>query len=115
VAGGAVTAVVSLGVGRKQPSHPKAEITVGMRPDHHVKMVGHQAVSQEVDVQTGAAIGHGPDEGVVIDRAVKDGLSAISAIEDVIPSAGDRGSSGSGHISTYQQGDRQSEYWFRPH
>jgi len=48
-------AMISLGVGYQQPSHPAAEIAVGMGPVQQVEVVGHQAVSQQIDGQRAVA------------------------------------------------------------
>jgi len=105
---------MALGVGHQQPSHPPAQIAVGMGPDHQVEVVGHQAVSQQIDGPAGGGVGHGLDEGVVIGRLMENGLTAIAAIQEVVPDVGDGGSCGPWHDRILPQGIRQPQYSFRP-
>jgi len=106
--------MITLGVGHEQPSHPAAQIAIGMRPDHQVEVVGHQAVSQEIQGQAGGGIRHGLDESVVLGGLMDHGLAAIAAIENVIPHAGDGGSCGPWDDRILPQGSRQPQYSFRP-
>jgi hypothetical protein len=48
----------------EQPLHPAAVVAIGMRPDHEVKVVGYQAVSEYVHEDPGRSVGDGLDEGM---------------------------------------------------
>ena len=58
-----VMAMVPAGMRREQPLHPAAEITIGNRSDHQVKMVRHQTIAQQVDGQSCACVNRCLHEG----------------------------------------------------
>ena len=91
VARGAIMAMISPGVGHEQPLHSPAHVTVGVRPNHQVEMVGHKTVSQDVDGKSRLGVGHGVDERIVVGRLMENHLPAIAPIEDMTPDVGDRG------------------------
>jgi hypothetical protein len=93
----AVVAVIASGVGHEQPLHPSAQVAVGLRTDHQVKMVGHQTVPQHIHGKPSAGVNDGLDESVVVTGLTEDGLAAVAAIEHVIPHAAHRGSGSSRH------------------
>ena len=68
-----------------------------MGSQHQMKMVGHQAIAQQIDRHTGAARRPWPRRRRRNRRLVKNGLAAVAPIQGVIPHPADRGSSGSRH------------------
>ena len=67
------------------PLHPAADVTVGMRPEHNVKMIRHQAECQNPH-RAGAFVGlvKQVHEGLVIRVFMKHPLTSIPAVEDVV-------------------------------
>ena len=80
----AVVAMVAADVRREQPLHPMAEIAVAVRPQHQVKVIGHQAPRQNPHRQTLASGLEEPDEGRVIVLPVKHLAPAVPPIENVV-------------------------------
>jgi hypothetical protein len=60
-------------------------------------VVGHQAVSEDIQREPGAGIADGLDKGVIVSGLVKDGLSTITTVEDVVPHPADGRSGSSWH------------------
>jgi hypothetical protein len=52
-------------------------------------MVGHQAVSENIEREPGAGVDDGLDKGVIAAGLVKDGLSTIITVNDPVSHAAD--------------------------
>jgi hypothetical protein len=50
-------------------------------------MVGHQAISEDIEREPGAGVDDGLDKGVLVFGRVKGGLSTIIAVNDLVPHA----------------------------
>jgi len=48
-----------------------------------VEVLGHQAVSEDIQREPGAGV----DDGVIVSWLVEDGLAAVAAVENVVPHA----------------------------
>ena len=83
--------------------HPPAHLAGGVRKDHHVEVVGHHTVSQDVEGRSGLGVRDGLDEGIGVDRLMGDDRPAIAPIEDMISHVGDRDSFDPGHASRPSQ------------
>src|SRR5262245_57595579 len=56
VAGGLGVAVVALGMGHQELSHPAPEVVLGTGPEHQVEIVRHQAVAEDVRSNTSISL-----------------------------------------------------------
>jgi hypothetical protein len=99
----AVMAMVPPRVRHEHPLHPASHVAVSMGSDHQVKVVGHQAVAQDVHRQTGLRIDHRFNERIVIRRLRENGLAAVAPIQNVIPRLSDRCSCGPGRAQILQR------------
>jgi hypothetical protein len=80
VPAGTVMAVIASGVGHEQPLHPSAQVAVGLRTYHQVKMVRHQTVPEHIHGKPSAGVDDGLDEGVVVAGLMEYGLAAVAAL-----------------------------------
>ena len=85
VPGGTVVPMVAPRMGRKQPLHPTAEITIVMGPQEEMEMVRHQAVTEQINGYALASLGHRLDKSLVVGRFVKDGLPTVAPVQSVVP------------------------------
>jgi hypothetical protein len=85
VPGGTVMPMVSLHMGRKQPLHPTAGITIVMGPQEEMEMVRHQAVTEQINGYALASLGHRLDKSIVVGWLVKEGLPTVAPVQSVIP------------------------------
>jgi hypothetical protein len=84
--------------------HATAQVPVASRVDNQVEVVGHQAVSEDIQREPGAGIADGLDKGVIIvSGLVKGGLSTITTVEDVVPHPADGRSGSSWHPAIIKQ------------
>ena len=97
VAGGLVVLVVAADVCREQPLHPAGEIAVLARPEDQVKMVRHQAVTQEPHRNDFVGGVEETDEGLIIRPLVKHPLPGVPATENVVTISAGGVAVGSGH------------------
>jgi hypothetical protein len=68
-----------------------------------VEVSGHQAVSEDIQRKPGAGVDNGIDKGALVPGLVKDNLSTIATIEDVIPHAADGIAGSSWHAAILKQ------------
>ena len=54
----AVMAMVAPGMRREQLLHPTSQVAIMMRPQYKVEVVGHEAIPEQVQRQTGACVDH---------------------------------------------------------
>jgi hypothetical protein len=66
-------------------------------------MVGNQAVSENIEKEPGAGVDDGLDKGVSVSGLVKDGLSTIATVQDVVPHAADGRPGSSWHPTVLMQ------------
>ena len=81
---GFVGLAVAGNVRSKQPVHEAAKVAVLARPEAEMKVVGHQAVSQDAHLNAGAGLVKELHESVVIIGGMKNPVSGIAAINHVI-------------------------------
>ena len=103
-----IVLVVTADMGREQPRHVVAEITVCAWPNDKVKVVGHQAVSNQAHGHVLVGVAQEIEEGVEIAILVKDGTSAITAVKDVVTVAAKRNSQGTWHRRHNSTHERKS-------
>jgi hypothetical protein len=60
-------------------------------------------IAEDIQREPGVGVDDGLDKGAIVFGLVKDGLSAITTIEDVIPLAADGSSGSSWHASRIKQ------------
>ena len=109
VAGGLVVLVVAADVRREQPLHPAGQIAILARPEDQVKMIRHQAISEQPHRHDIVGGGEEADECLIIGRLVKHPLTGISAAEDVVAVATGRVAVRSGHGNMVTRGLMQSQ------
>src|SRR6476619_3830076 len=93
----AVVLVVSPHVRIEHPVHPAAQVAIGVRTKHEMKMVRHKAIRQHRHWNLDAGMADGLEEGKIIAILEKDFTTIVAAIDRVITNAADRGSRGTGH------------------
>lgn len=86
------------GVGDGQPLHEGGQVAVGLGPEGHVPVVGHQAVGEDAHGAQGLHLGHDSLEGGVVGGLFEQGHPAHATVEHVvnIPAGGWPGSPGHG-------------------
>ena len=84
-------------VRRQEPLHPSPEVALSQGSDDQVEMIGHDAITQDIQRQTDASVGHRLDEGVVVLGLVEDRFPPIPTVQYVVTKASDRGPCGSWH------------------
>lgn len=97
VAAAAMAPMVPANVRREQPLHPPREVAVVSRPQHKMKMVGHEAVAEHTYGQAFARRGKEITKGFIIGVVAKDAGPAIAAVDDVVTDSTDGSTSGSRH------------------
>ena len=60
-------------------------------------MIGHQAVSQDVQEETVRGVGHRGEECIVVGRFMEDGGAAVAPVEDVVTQPADGSTRGPWH------------------
>jgi hypothetical protein len=99
MAAASVVAMVAADVGSHQPLHPPAQVAVRSGSQHQMKVIGHQAIAQDVHGQA-LARGFQGDEGSVVLVLMEDLVPAVAAIEDVIDPVSQGSASGAWHAAT---------------
>jgi hypothetical protein len=84
VAAAMIMAVIAADVSGKQPHHVVAQVAVGARPEGKVKMVGHQAISQESHRRAFAGPAEQFEKSGLVAVLAKDAAAAIASIEDMV-------------------------------
>src|SRR5208337_2847212 len=107
MAAGPVVPVIAACVGRQQPLHPAPEVTVDLRAQDQMEVIGHQAIVQDIDGQQGSRVDHRLHEFGVILIHVEHRLAAIAPIHGVIPHPTDRRSCCSRHETSVNQAGLQ--------
>ena len=79
-----VMTVVTADVSGHQPLHPPAEITVLVRPQNQVKMIGHQAMPDQSHGYLVMRLPHQVNERKKVFRLVEDIIACVPSIENVI-------------------------------
>jgi hypothetical protein len=97
VSTGMIVAEIASHMGGEEPVHPAAEVAIVTWPERHVKVIGHEAVSDDPHGDATRGLDHHLKEGVVVAVFVEDGGSRIAAVQDMIAVPGSGGSSGAGH------------------
>ncbi len=97
--------VIAPQVGRPQPLHPGAEVTIAEGPERQVEVIGQEARGQDPHRSPPARLGDQADEGAIILVLVTDGGAAIASIEEVVAVATGRGACGPWHEVFVQAGD----------
>src|SRR5258705_524570 len=96
----AVMLVIPSHVSRLKPLHPATQIAVTPRPDHQMKVVGHQAVGQHAHRATNLRLVKQPHKRRVVRLLVKHPLPPVSPVENVVAIAGWRAALGAWHART---------------
>lgn len=92
-----VMAMVPSHVGREQPLHPTTQVAVGQRPEHEMKVVGHQHVPENPQRQSLVGGRHEIEEGRKVAVFVKHFSARVATIENVVANPTGRGSGSTGH------------------
>jgi len=77
---GAVVPVIAADMSRHQPLHPATQVTVFVRPQQHVKMIGHQAISDQPHRHFFVCLPHQIDEGEEVFLFVKHIIATVTTI-----------------------------------
>ncbi len=71
-------------MGGHQPLHPAREVTVAMRAEDQVEVVGHEAVGEQSHGQPDRGFADGLEEGGEVLGLVEDLGSGVTPVEDVV-------------------------------
>lgn len=66
VATGLLVAMVTADMGSQQPLHPAAEVTIGMRPDGQMEVIGHQAIGEDPQRKPFICLCKQPEKGLIV-------------------------------------------------
>ena len=94
-----VCVLPTLGVRERQPSHEGGQLAIFLRPQHQMKMIGHQAPGEDADRHALVCLGKHLFESDVILVLLEQPQSAIGAIEHVIDQSARSFSGDAGHGS----------------
>jgi len=83
-AGGMIVGVPAHGVGVGEPADEGGQLAVGPRPEHHVPVIGHEAVGQQADRTALAGLGQHAFEGREVLGLLEQRQPGHRPIEDVI-------------------------------
>jgi hypothetical protein len=84
---GAVMGVVSLGMSQRDPANESRHFAVDLGGKHHVPMIAHPLVSDQVDLELFQTFGNQPLERFEISVLEKDIMSRVAPVERVINAA----------------------------
>ena len=104
VAAAAVAPAIAVHVGGQQPLHPGVQVVRAARPEDEVEVVGHRTKADEPQGHAGTGQAEQPHEAVVVVGIVEDLRPAVTAVEDVVAVATDRGSRSPGHAAIIAAG-----------
>jgi hypothetical protein len=116
MAAGIVVAMITPDMSIHQPSHPGAEVAIAERPEDQVKVIGHQAISQDPHGSKPASLIDQIDKRIVIGIFMEDPSPSIPPVEDMVAKVGQRGSFGAWHESEDWGfvGSSQGKSWMSP-
>jgi hypothetical protein len=108
---GVVVLVIPADVRREQPLHPPPQVPVLPRPQHEVKVVGHQTPTHQPHRNPLAGGSEQADEGGIVVRLMKHLGPRVPPVENVITPIPQRRSSGPRHATNLapKGSARQSE------
>jgi hypothetical protein len=84
--------------------HEGAEVFVAWRPEHQMKVVGHEAVADAAHAGAGTGLPQEADEVMIVVGVVEDAAAFVASVEDVIAAASDSSSSGTRHAAIVAEG-----------
>src|SRR5581483_3135446 len=82
MADAAVLAMIAPGMRDGERLQNAADGLAGRRAEQKVKMVGHQAVAEQLERIAELRLAQGMEESAIIGRACEDGVAIIAAIDD---------------------------------
>jgi hypothetical protein len=85
------------------PAPSTAQVAAASRAGNKVEVVGHQAVAEDIQRETALDVDDGLDKAVTVPGPVKDGLSTITTVEDIVSHAADGSSGSSCHATILKQ------------
>jgi hypothetical protein len=97
VAAAVIMLVVTAYMGIKQPMHPPAQVTIRLRQDHQVEVVGHQAETQDRHRHLDARMRQGFEEGLIVVLLVENRALTVAPVDDVVANTANRGSRSAWH------------------
>jgi len=71
-------------MGRQQPMHPAAEVTVSQRPERQVEVIGHDTVSQTAHGMSQFGLGQQIDKCLKVTVLMKDTGLTVAPVLDMI-------------------------------
>ena len=91
-----VVLVIAADMRRLQPLHPAAQVAIVAWPEHQMKMIGHQTISQHPHRIAGIGFVKQANKRGIIGRLMKHHLPAVPTVENVITIAAERNAFGPG-------------------
>ncbi len=82
-----IVCVPAHGVRVREPADEGGQLAVGPRPQHHVPMIGHQAVGQQTDRAALPGLGHHGFECFIVPRFLEQRQTGYRPIQDVVDQA----------------------------
>ena len=82
-----ITLMITADVGRHRPHHIRDQIAIAPRPQRRVKMVRHQTVTEETDIDSFARFAEEFEECREVAVLMKNGTATIATIEDMVAMA----------------------------
>ena len=98
---------ITTNMGRQQPVHPAAEVTVRSWPECEVETVGHETVGDDSHGDADRSLGHDFNERSVVVGLVEHLGTTVAPVEHVIRKSTDRAAGGARHKSPRRVGEAE--------
>ena len=104
-----IALAIAVHLGRQQPLHPAAQVSIVVRPEYQVEMIGHQAIADQAHQHAGVRLAQKMDESVIVVGVVEYPRPAIATVQGVVTISTNRCSCGSGHDEIFAATDRKGK------
>ena len=82
---------------RRQPLHPLAKVTIVLRPQHEMEMIGQKAIREQPHRDSLACLFHQFLKRRIVTIFMKDSLAPVATVQDMVTNVAQRYSGFSSH------------------